>query len=237
MQIDKVTITGADDRTNYNDLLNLQEDFPFVEWGILFSESKEGKNRYPSTEHRNKQFIGGLNLSAHFCGWWARQVLEECNYRLIDDLPPQYKRIQLNYNFNTSTKFNLKKLREYMDGVGDRIILQYNRSNKPALDIWLREHSVSSKFHFLYDASGGRGTEIDRIEQPIGGHYTGYAGGLSIDNLDKICCDIRRVKSDTKVWVDLESGARTGDKFDLELVRRLLHNFEFHVKQNHTWQE
>jgi hypothetical protein len=232
MIIDKVTITGADDRINYNDLLNLQEDFPFVEWGILFSESKEGTNRYPSSEHRSKQFIGDLNLSAHFCGWWARQVIEEGNYKLIHDLPPQYKRVQINYNFNTSTRFDLKKLREYIEfsDPARRIILQYNRSNKPALDAWMRDHNVPSKVHFLYDASGGRGDVIGNIQPAIGGHYTGYAGGISLATLDEICCDIGRIKTDEKVWVDLESGARTDNKFDLEVVRMLLDDFTYHVK-------
>lgn len=231
MKIDKVTITGADDRTSYNDLLTLQEDFPFVEWGILFSNSKEGQFRYPSAEHRKAQFIGELNLSAHFCGWWARQVIEEGNYSLITELPKQYRRVQLNYNFGHSNKFKLDWLRNHAEDTDRRIILQLNQSNTIILDKWISKENVSSKVHFLFDASGGRGTQINKIQRPVGGHYTGYAGGITIDNLDSICCDIIRVKDAATVWVDLESGARTNNVFDLELVRALLEKFSLHVNR------
>lgn len=237
MKIDKVTITGADDRTSYNDLLTLQEDFPFVEWGILFSNSKEGEFRYPSAAHRKAQFIGELNLSAHFCGWWAKQVLEKQNFKLISDLPKQYKRIQINYNFEhgiteSATQWSLEALAEFVDSSFDRrIILQYNKSNKLFIDSALSLYDMSSKIHLLYDSSGGRGTEIKKIQPSIGGHYTGYAGGITIDNLDSICCDIIRVKDAATVWVDLESGARTNNVFDLELVRALLEKFSLHVNR------
>lgn len=230
MKIDKVTITGADEKIMYNDLLNLQDDFPFVEWGILFSESKAGSSRYPSAEHRKKQFIGELSLSAHFCGWWARQVLENRNYKLITELPEQYTRIQLNYNFNTSKNFDLGSLIEFVvDNPERRIIIQYNRSNEPVISRWMKQHDVPSRIHFLYDSSGGRGTVINRLDPPIGGHYTGYAGGLNIENIDSICCDIARSMDNSMVWIDLESGARINDQFDLELVRMILEKSTYHI--------
>lgn len=232
MKIDKVTITGADDRINYNDLLDLQEDFPFVEWGILFSEAKEGKSRYPSSEHRKKQFVGELNLSAHFCGWWARQVLEEGNLKLIRDLPPQYKRVQLNYNFERSDRWNLNRLVSAVEYNDDRrIIVQYNEPNKLFIDAWLSENNVPSKIHFLYDASGGKGKKILSIEPPIGGHYTGYAGGISLGNIDAICCEIGRTSENDEIWIDLESGARNpdDDQFNLTLVRQILEKAKYHV--------
>jgi len=40
MKINKITITGADDRTKISDLVQLQKDYPFVEWGILFSKEQ-----------------------------------------------------------------------------------------------------------------------------------------------------------------------------------------------------
>jgi hypothetical protein len=232
MKIDKVTITGADDMITYLDLLTLQEDFPFVEWGVLFSESRAGNKRYPSANHRKNHFIGGLNLSAHFCGWWAKQVLEEGNFNLISNLPDQYKRVQLNYNFaNSHASWKLKELSNFASSEDNRrIIIQYNRSNQPHVDAWLSRDSVPSKIHFLYDASGGRGTEIKSIEPPIGGHYTGYAGGLSLENIDPVCCDIGRVTNDSSVWVDLETGARTNDQFDLKKTREILDKTQYHLK-------
>lgn len=232
MKIDKVTITGADDKILYTDLLNLQEDFPFVEWGILFSGSKEGTPRYPSKDHREKHFTGALNLSAHFCGWWSRQVLEERNFQLISDLPPQYKRVQLNYSFlNAGDDRNLRALNIYLTQHEDRrIILQYNHNNMHFIDEWMRKNNLSSRFHFLYDASGGRGKQITRILPAIGGHYTGHAGGIDVDNVDSVCCEIGRQESKEDVWIDLESGARTNNNFDLEKVRSVLQKCSYHIK-------
>ena len=38
MTLNRVTITGADDFTEPKDLVELSEEFPFVEWAILLSQ-------------------------------------------------------------------------------------------------------------------------------------------------------------------------------------------------------
>jgi len=50
MKINKLTITGADDATNQDSLLDFSNNFGFVEWGILFSKTKLGEKRYPTLE-------------------------------------------------------------------------------------------------------------------------------------------------------------------------------------------
>lgn len=229
MKIDRVTITGPDDKTNYMDLIELQDKYPFVEWGILFSENREGEQRYPSRAHRETQFIGVLNLSAHFCGWYARQVLEQSNFKLITDLPSQYKRVQLNYNFTSSTKWNLNALLLFAQKCDRNIILQYNRGNKSYIDHWMEVNTIPENINFLYDSSGGRGTEISDIKPPIGDMYTGYAGGIGADNIDSICSDIGRIPNMNTVWIDLESGARTHNEFDLDKVNRILYKCCYHL--------
>jgi hypothetical protein len=42
-----ITITGADDQVDPRELAMLSAEFPFVEWGILMSESRAGTSRYP----------------------------------------------------------------------------------------------------------------------------------------------------------------------------------------------
>ncbi len=229
MKIDKVTITGPDNKTKYLDLIDLQEKYPFVEWGILFTGSKEGEQRYPSLAHREKEFIGVLNLSAHFCGWYARQVLEQQNFKLITELPSQYKRVQLNYNFKNSTGWNLNALLLFAQKCDRNIILQYNGSNRVNLDRWMEVNTIPENINFLYDASGGRGTEINDIRPPIGDMYTGYAGGIGIDNIDSICSEVGRVPNINTVWIDLESGARTDNEFDLDRVNRILYKCCYHI--------
>lgn len=48
MILQGVTITGADDHTYIEELMNLSAKFPFVEWGILMSPKRVGTNRFPS---------------------------------------------------------------------------------------------------------------------------------------------------------------------------------------------
>lgn len=43
-------MTGADDATDIDELLKLSDQFPFVEWGILFSQSSASKPKYPTKE-------------------------------------------------------------------------------------------------------------------------------------------------------------------------------------------
>jgi len=47
MQIDKVTITGADDSTDVQWMLSMQERFPFVEWGSLSFQKPNGTLSVP----------------------------------------------------------------------------------------------------------------------------------------------------------------------------------------------
>ncbi len=222
MKINKVTLTGADNKTNYVDLLKLQEQYPFVEWGILFSKSKEGQQRYPTQEHIKKQFTGALELSAHFCGWWSKEVLENQNFSLITGLAEQFKRVQLNYNFKNSKGWNLVDLLRFAERYNEKnIILQYNRSNSETLDKF-QVNGLPDNIHFLYDGSGGRGTQIQTIDEPIGKYYTGYSGGLDTENIDSICATISRTKNESKVWIDMESGVRTNNDFDLLKVKTIL---------------
>lgn len=216
MKINRVTITGADDKINIKDLIELTEKYPFVEWGILFSSGREGTQRYPSHKWIKEIVETDLPLSAHFCGWWAKQVLEEENYSLIRQAEG-FSRIQLNYNFARSRGWKLDNLIEYAKDSPKDIILQVNKSNAPIIT----ELKVPKAINFLYDASGGRGTVIERIEAPFD-NYTGYAGGLAVENIDHICNLIKITELDDTVWIDLESGARTNNEFDLKKVEEIL---------------
>ena len=79
-----------------------------------------------------------------------------------------------------------------------------------------------SNTHVLYDSSGGRGTEIKSIQAPYMDIYTGYSGGLNPDNVEEICKQIQGHSNPSKVWIDMESGVRTEDVFDLEKVIKVL---------------
>lgn len=236
MKINKVTITGADDNVNQLRLKELSEKFPFVEWGILFTSSKLAKQRYPSIDWIAALLDHNVPLSAHFCGWWSKQVLEESNMILIHNLTEQFKRVQLNYNFNTNKGIliNFEPIVKIAKENPDRsIIFQYNKSNKPILD-FLAVNNTPDNINFLYDSSGGRGTEIESIGYPI--HtgsktfYTGYSGGLNLTNIVNVCDLIEQCPNENECWIDLESGARTNNEFDLYLVEAILNIVSKYIK-------
>jgi len=221
MKINKVTITGADDGISTIWLPNFNRIYPFVEWGILFSKSKIGSPRYPSNEWIDELVKQDIDLSAHFCGWWSKEVIENNNFNVITELPTQFKRVQLNYSFRNPTQSNLNLLVDYAKKHPERsYILQYNKTNKTTIDKLLL-NILPPNIHFLYDASGGRGVEIQSIAEPFL-NYTGYSGGLNPKNIENVCNLIQDVDRSDNVWIDLESGVRTDDHFDVKKVKLLL---------------
>lgn len=227
MKITKVTITGLDTLVEIDRIMELQKEFPFVEWGILFSSNREGKQRYPTMCVVEKIIESGIPLSAHFCGTWAKEVLEKQNFDIIKTLHQNFKRVQLNYNFSYNQKWSLTHLNLYADENRNReIILQYNKSNKLVIDTF--KVGFPENINLLYDASGGRGTEIKEILPPFK-NYTGYAGGIDDINIGSICKLITDSTDQSEVWLDMESGVRTNDIFDLEKVVSVLNTCRQYV--------
>ena len=66
----RVTITGADDDVDPEALLALSREFPFVEWGILYSAKRVGTPRYPTTEWMAR--LPPVPKAFHLCGQSAR---------------------------------------------------------------------------------------------------------------------------------------------------------------------
>lgn len=85
-------------------------------------------------------------------------------------------------------------------------------------------------YNFLYDASGGRGTEIQSVQPPIPNHLTGYAGGLTPENIAENLGLIGQVANtmpitignETPVWIDTETGVRTNNVLDMHKVKAFL---------------
>lgn len=222
MKIDRVTITGVDSNTNLLTIHNLQRDYPFVEWGILFASVDSNRPKYPSSNYREKLIGTELNLSAHFCGKWSQEVLEKRQFDLITDLPAEFKRVQLNYNFSRNTMWEMTPLLEYAKEHPERsIILQYNKANSTAIGI-IPEKAFPSNIHFLYDSSGGRGTVISEISGPLKNHYTGYSGGIGPETINGVLYGINNRSEDINVWIDMESKVRTENMLDLLLVKEIL---------------
>lgn len=217
MKINKITFTGADDQTNITKLISLSQKNPLIEWGILCSMTRQGYSRYPTKKWIKELIVhNDLNLSAHLCGKFSIDIIENKKYDILDQLE-YFKRIQINYNFNNKNNHYIDELINYSFKNNKTIILQYNSSNSPILDLY----SFPENFNFLYDSSAGRGIEIDEIKNPLS-NYTGYAGGLNENNIAGIIKLIEKNNNPSNVWIDFESGIRTLDRFDFNKIERIL---------------
>lgn len=232
MIIDKVMIAGADNKVRPRDLEILSDMYPFVEWGILFSKNKAGQERYPDNEWIEELCSLDVGpMSAHLCGAYPREILEQSDFREYFKLQDMgFKIFQLNYNFKyRQDKWRLNHWLDFaklIKAFDERVILQYNKSNADFCKMFKRFPQVD----ILFDASGGRGTEIKEIKEPEWDSYTGYAGGLNEDNIERIAEQIINIDSNKRCWLDFESGARTDNKFDLDKAISILEKCEPYIK-------
>lgn len=222
----RLTITGADDRVNPDDLVALSREFPFVEWGVLLSGSRFGTPRYPSRDWLGRLGLAGLAkfagchvaLSAHFCGDFARSVLaDDINY-IAGVIPYGFQRVQIN-GFRPMDSFD-RVLQRHKESV--EIILQV-RAEADLQDAADLVAKVGGGASVLFDPSGGRGIESFSWPRPpaaLQGRM-GFAGGIKPHTIVDVLNDIGPLDSD--FWLDMESGVRSGDDaFDLSLVRKAL---------------
>mgnify|MGYP000887107737 CR=1 FL=1 len=221
MKINRVTFTGPDIHTDVNELKVIQNDYPFVEWGILISGNPNIK-RHPPKEFIESLKDTGLNLSLHLCAKYSSDIMKKG----IIEIPYEFfSRYQINFNFKFS-KHNIEYYEQLTNKYKNKdFILQYNRSNEPYVKDIIHKYNMSNT-NILFDASGGRGTEISSIEKPFFSIYTGYSGGIYPDNVIDICNKINDYKNYDNVWIDMESGVRTDDIFDLGKVRDVLKKVE-----------
>ena len=227
MKINRVTITGADNKTNINEMLKIWKQYPFVEWGILFSPKRIGEERYPDfawLSNLMAKRVGNpkINLSAHLCGAYTREMLMG-KTDLIKNFPitgflELFGRFQLNFNAE-KTDGDCDKFFPLLKKLGWDFIFQHNHSNKMICnEAIIRKQPIS----FLYDSSGGRGNIASSWKEPFDGFFTGYAGGLSPDNLESELKKIAQVVGDDEIWIDTESRVRTNGVLDMEKVKSFL---------------
>lgn len=223
--LDRVSLTGVDDKTSLADLVALSHRHPFVEWALLYVPHKEGAPRNP-TKHWRKAFFDAQmpGFSAvHLCGNLAFELL------LKGALPKEIlraDRLQLNINARQREFTDDQVLDVYRLSLdlGPDIILQYHDDTAHLITEFLAELSTThrARVHVLLDASKGTGkTPADwRIPPELEGMFCGHAGGLGPDNMEAALQQFESLGA--RYWPDMETGIRTDNDLEFGKVQHVL---------------
>jgi hypothetical protein len=231
MKVKFVTLTGADDRTSIDDLLSVSEQYSFVEWGILFSKSRQGQSGYPSWS-----WIDGLclfdhlRLSAHLCGQWVTDSIRG-SFTFLEEhenVDRVFSSIQINcYKDLLRQAIDSPSLWRNISMIhnGYKSTILGGDYSKVAISV---DEFLNAGVYPLYDASGGNGLSPEKWPVPFRTEhgtplFCGYAGGLGAHNICSELVKIEEAVGDTSIWIDMQSGVRTNDCFDLSKCRKVLH--------------
>jgi hypothetical protein len=219
-----VSLTGADDNVNPQELRDLYLEHPFLEWALLYVPHNEGAPRNPSLEWRH-QYWSGLKMptAVHWCGDLAWEKLSSDQWP--KDLALAH-RWQLNINARkftvTETEYHYL-VSKSLDHV-EHVILQYHEFSQQAIEEWFARYPYShDRVHVLLDFSRGKGTPMTSMQSPswLEPHYVGFAGGLHPGNVYDIGQTIGSLRQ-TPYWIDMESGIRTDNMLDLTKCKDVL---------------
>ena len=226
MKLRHITITGIDELTDIDALQELQEKFPWAEFGVLFSKHwYENGQRYPNPGYLLPNLADrGLNLSAHICGSMAREIVTTDIWQpfieLTDFWNSLFDRIQLNVAPMSFPGIQSSPL-SLPNSCKELIIQQRNTME---IDVYKAMNNKRNYVSILFDQSGGRGIGLDRSNMNLNPFIkAGYAGGINADNVADILIHLFK-KANHPFWIDVETGVRTRDYLDLEKVYKLLTN-------------
>lgn len=220
MKLRYCSLTGADDAVKIDDLSALAAEFPFVETAILLMPDKAGQPRFPTYDwiRRFAAQYKGAHKAMHLCGEALLRFVEDDAEIL--DLMRGFSRSQLNLTFaDAGQKVAPQKLADQAAKYPQfEFIIQYGPQHKGFLPYFepVPNHAL------LFDDSAGRGVSPDHWPAPVPGHFCGYAGGLKPENLEHHIDLIDQAVGDDITWIDMETGIRTDDRYDLAKCRRVL---------------
>ncbi|MBQ9884396.1 MAG: hypothetical protein IJM43_08100 [Bacteroidaceae bacterium] len=220
-KLQHITFTGVDGKTDIFALEELQRKYPIAEFGVLVSQNwwKNG-NRYFNPSFLRE--LAGLNLSAHFCGSIARYAAKghfEYFLSWARSCHRIFKRCQLNI---ASSAGDISSFNNHR--VGKSLFREVILQQKSANECELFQKSEKENISVLLDASGGRGIDTPiKVLPNAGKHFkVGYAGGFNPENVAEKLIYLYEQKEVGDFWIDMESGVRTDDWFDIDKVRSVL---------------
>lgn len=216
---DFITFTGLDDHTSLDEAAALQRRYP-IEFGLLFSEKRQGSGRYPSIRTVEDSLLAlPGSVSAHLCGSIAREVASKGTFAHTQGLVRSalfpmlgrrrsFSRIQVNAPSNA---YNLDALADFQVKTRAMVIAQ---ARGPAFP-------EDERVLWLHDESCGRGASAKHYPPANQYKFVGYAGGINPANVLTVIESVSAVCSGA-YWLDMETGVRDStDRFSLDACRRV----------------
>lgn len=253
MQLHRVTITGADDSTDIQEMMAVSRQYPFVEWGILVSKSNTVNHkhehrpyeepsynpRWPSMDWQRMLVLAAKeqadtkepfrhpHFAVHACGSMIFSLINGESQAL--DIAPAIhisERVQLNFHGQPHTVSRPSKFVSALLPWNKRWIFQADGVNNHLCE-WA--FLAGLKAEPLHDKSHGAGilTGFERLEMPAARY--GYAGGLGPDNVTGALQRISQLHPGNDwIWIDMETKVRTEDdsRLDMSKVCRVLEQCE-----------
>jgi hypothetical protein len=234
MKLTRVTLTGADDSVDPRELVRLSSRFPFAEWGILFSASRQGNEpRYPSFDWVERRLLAAtegrdplstFHLAAHICGSLARDIFEGRNRTIFYSrrVFEMFARVQLNGFADASMSPDFNPFPALDTNPGIEFILQVN--DAVSITAASRLARVRKNVAALWDQSGGLGRPSSAPPWSLfQGLRLGHAGGIGPHNVTDVLGMHAARPGDGAFWVDMESSLRGPDGgFDLRACEAVL---------------
>lgn len=225
----KISITGADDLVNIDSLNSFVTAYPQLELAILYFPEKESHPRNPGKQWRNKFFsvIPKKNTAIHLCGQEVFETILSNDFEHSEVFKELKKteRIQININARKDifSHEDIQKIYTVLLSHNFTLILQYHNRSKDWILPYISEKKLDN-VHILLDASLGKGVTPDIFEVPEQLRHLdypiGFAGGLNPENISKVHTQVKSIGLN-KYWLDLESGVRTDNVFDLDKFQKL----------------
>lgn len=221
MKLKHITFTGIDARTDVEDLIDIQHEFPIAEFGVLTSYHwYENGNRYLDPKLLRSLQVCDLNLALHVCGSAAHDAATGMWNKIRNhtlDCLWLFSRVQINVANRTDNPLRVAST----CNLKTELIIQQRPDDTSLYENSRWIGSDGAGVSMLIDASGGQGIDTPLKVLPSSGKV-GYAGGFNPDNVgEKLSFLLQNVRMG-EFWIDMESGVRTDDWFDTDKVRRVL---------------
>jgi hypothetical protein len=199
------TLTGVDEGTSFDWIIEMAAIHPRAEFGILLSATADGSDhRYPSRDfisrYAEEMQAAMVSTALHICGRAVRMFVEGDDG--IRDLAARFGRIQLNFNAQ-HVAFSMQDLDAAIGEFGRPVITQHNEANAG-----VAAQITSKNHHVLFDASGGRGIHVTEWPERLHRKFYGYAGGFGPDTLIFDLKGARDAAGKQPFWIDMESRLR-----------------------------